>query len=387
MKKLSMKTEVFTESVIREMTRVSNQYGGYNLSQGFPDFGSPDILKEAARKAIYDEFNQYPTTFGEKALREAISQKERAYNGIDYDSETEITVTCGATEAMISTMTALINPGDEVIIFEPFYENYGPDAILSGARPRFIQLRPPDWSYDREALEKAFNDKTKVVIINTPNNPTGKVFSRAELKEIAELCIKWDVYAVTDEIYEHILYDGEKHISLASLPGMRERTITINSISKTYSVTGWRVGWAIADARVTSRIRKVHDFFTVGAPTPFQHAAVTALNLDDSYYEGLKEHYTQARNHLYETLESSKFVPYRPKGAYYIIADCGALMDEFKVVDNYEFCIELIKRTGVAVVPGTSFYSRIGDGNRQVRFCFSKKWETLEKVREAFRNF
>ena len=384
MKPLSRITENFTESVIREMTRVSNLYGGYNLSQGFPDFGSPDVLKEAAKLAIDEERNQYPITFGEKVLREAISRKAAAYNGIKADPETEITVTCGASEAMISTMMALINPGDEIIVFEPFYENYGPDGILSGATPRFVQLRPPRWDYDPEELKAAFNERTKAIIINTPNNPTGKVFSREELSFIADLCIQWDVYAVTDEIYEHILYDGQKHLSIASLPGMEKRTVTINSISKTYSVTGWRVGWAIADAGITSRIRKVHDFFTVGAPTPFQHAAAKALHLEAAYYEGLQDHYTQARNHLFETLERTRLVPYRPKGAYYIIADCGEVMDAMGIGDNYAFCIELIKRTGVAVVPGTSFYSNKADGNRQVRFCFSKKWETLESVRKAF---
>jgi len=386
MKELSKKTEAFTESVIREMTRVSNHYGGHNLSQGFPDFGSPDILKDAAKKAIDAEWNQYPITFGEKELREAIARKEKAYNGIDCDPEKEITVTCGASEAMISTMMALVNPGDEIIVFEPFYENYGPDGILSGAIPRYVRLRPPHWKYDEGELENAFNEKTKAIIINTPNNPTGKVFSKEELEKIAQLCIKWDAYAVTDEIYEHILYDGEKHISIASLPGMEKRTVTINSISKTYSVTGWRVGWAIADERITSRIRKVHDFFTVGAPTPFQHASVTALNLNKEYYRGLQERYTQSRNHVFETLEGSKFKPYRPKGAYYIIADCEELMKEYGIGENYDFCIELIKRTGVAVVPGTSFYSKKEYGMHQVRFCFSKKWETLENLRKAFKD-
>jgi len=384
MKKLSKKTEAFTESVIREMTRVSTSYGGYNLSQGFPDFGSPEILKSAAKRAIDEEQNQYPITYGEKELREAIAKKEEEYNGIVCDPEKDITVTCGASEAMISTMMAIVNPGDEIIIFEPFYENYGPDGILSGATPRFVRLKPPVWEFDYEELQAAFNDKTKAIIINTPNNPTGKVFSKEELQKIADLCIKWDVYAITDEIYEHILYDGQKHISIASLPGMEKRTVTINSISKTYSVTGWRVGWAIADENLTNRIRKVHDFFTVGAPTPFQHASVTALNLDESYYMGLQEHYTKARNHVYETLEKSRFNPYRPKGAYYIIADCQDLMKEYGTNDNYEFCIELIKRTGVAVVPGTSFYSQKEHGIHQVRFCFSKKWETLEAVRNAF---
>lgn len=383
MKDLSRITESFTESVIRKMTRICNELGGYNLSQGFPDFESPAAIKEAAIAAINDNRNQYPVTYGEPVLREAISRKVLRYNGIKCDPETGITVTCGATEAMIATLKAIINPGDEIIVFEPFYENYGPDGILSGATPRYVTLYPPEWQYDYEELAGAFNERTKAIIINTPNNPTGKVFSREELEEIAGLCVKWDCYAVTDEIYEHILYDGARHISLAVIPGMEDRTITINSISKTYSVTGWRVGWAIASERITDRIRKVHDFLTVGAPTPLQHAAAVALDFPGEYYDQLRDHYGQAREFLYNLLQKTGFKPSLPKGAYYIIADVGDLMDRWGVEDDFSFSYRLIERAGVATVPGSSFYCEPEKGRRQVRFCYCKRWETLHAVERA----
>lgn len=383
MKELSRITETFTESVIREMTRICDAAGGHNLSQGFPDFESPRELKDAAIAAIEGNLNQYPVTFGEPELREAIAQKAARYNGIDCDPATDITVTCGATEAMIATLRALINPGDEIIIFEPFYENYGPDGILSGATPRYVSLYPPDWKYAPEELAAAFNERTKAIVINTPNNPTGKVFRREELVEIAELCDRWDAYAVTDEIYEHILYDGAAHVSIASLPGMADRTVTINSISKTYSVTGWRVGWAIAAPEITARIRKVHDFLTVGAPTPFQHAAAFALGLPDEYYSSLRNHYSEARAFVYDLLNRHGFNPSRPRGAYYIIAQCEEIMKRFGAKDDFEFAKMLIRRTGVASVPGTSFYSGAGKGVTEVRFCFCKKWETLHAVERA----
>jgi aspartate/methionine/tyrosine aminotransferase len=380
MKQLSIITEQFTESVIREMTRISDSLGGYNLSQGFPDFDSSPEIKEAACKAIRNNFNQYPVTFGEPGLREAISKKALWYNKFKCNPETDITVTCGATEAMIASLKAIINPGDEVIIFEPFYENYGPDVILSGARPRYITLKAPDWNYNYEDLKNAFNNKTKAIIINSPNNPTGKVFSFSELEEISQLCMKWDSYAITDEIYEHILYDSSKHISLASFDGMAERTITINSVSKTYSVTGWRVGWAIADSEITARIRKVHDFLTVGAPTPFQIAAEEALGFPLVYYENLQSRYLFARNLLFETLSSVGFKPFLPKGSYYIIADYSGLKSIIPSENDYDFSTKLIHRTGIATVPGFSFYSsrKISD---QVRFAFCKKPETLEIAR------
>lgn len=386
MKELSRITETFTESVIREMTRICDAVGGYNLSQGFPDFESPSEIKEAAITAIKDGWNQYPVTFGEPELREAISKKALQYNGIKCDPETDITVTCGATEAMIATLKAIINPGDEIIVFEPYYENYGPDGILSGATPRYVTLNQPDWSYSSEELAQAFNDRTKAIVINTPNNPTGKVFSRKELEEIAALCIKWDTYAVTDEIYEHILYDGMQHISLATIPGMENRTITINSISKTYSVTGWRVGWAIAEKSITKRIRKVHDFLTVGAPTPFQHAAAVALSFPDEYYTKLQAHYRDARSFLFDLLQKAGFRCSMPKGAYYIIADTKNLVSKMGANDDFSFSRRLIELTGVATVPGSSFYSKSDKGKTQVRFCFCKKWETLRAVEKALRN-
>lgn len=383
MKELSRITETFTESVIREMTRICDAVGGYNLSQGFPDFESPRAIKEAAIAAINNELNQYPVTYGEPELREAISNKVWNYNGIKCDPESDITVTCGATEAMIATLKAIINPGDEIIVFEPFYENYGPDGILSGATPRYVILYSPDWSFSSEELAAAFNNKTKAIVINTPNNPTGKVFTRKELEEIASLCIKWDCYAVTDEIYEHILYDGARHVSMASLPGMEDRTITINSISKTYSVTGWRVGWAIACEQISRRIRKVHDFLTVGAPTPFQHAAVAALSFSNEYYDNLQAHYEEARQFLFSLLQKVGFQPCLPRGAYYIIAEMSELMKRLHAEDDFSFSRKLIEISGVATVPGSSFYSNPSKGKRQVRFCFCKKWETLYAVERA----
>lgn len=381
MKPLSYITEQFTESVIREMTRISDSLGGFNLSQGFPDFECSEEIKEASYNAIRNNYNQYPVTFGEPGLREAISRKALWYNNLKCNPDTDITVTCGATEAMIATLKAIINPGDEVIIFEPFYENYGPDVILSGATPRYIPLRAPDWNYDYEELKNTFNNKTKAIIINTPNNPTGKVFSFNELKNISELCMKWDCYAITDEIYEHILYEGSKHISIASLDGMADRTITINSISKTYSVTGWRVGWAIAQADITTRIRKVHDFLTVGAPTPFQNAAELALGFPPEYYEKLQSRYFAARNLLFETLSYSGFKPFLPNGAYYIIADYSDLKEYFSADNDFDFSIKLIHKTRVATVPGSSFYSSKRNSN-QVRFAFCKKPETLELAKQ-----
>jgi len=385
MKELARITETFTESVIREMTRICDAVGGYNLSQGFPDFESPKVIKEAAIQAINEGWNQYPVTFGEPELREAISIKADNYNGIKCNPETDITVTCGATEAMIATLKAIINPGEEIIVFEPYYENYGADGILSGATPRYVTLNAPDWEFSFEELERTFNEKTKAIIINTPHNPTGKVFSKKELEEIARLCIKWDTYAITDEIYEHILYDGEKHISLATIPGMENRTITINSISKTYSVTGWRVGWAIANKPITERIRKVHDFLTVGAPTPFQRAAVVGLSFDEEYYINLQKHYTKARKLLYDILDKTGFKPYLPKGSYYIITEVANLMNEMEVDDDFSFSRKLIEDTGVATVPGSSFYSNPEKGRTQVRFCFCKKWETLYAVEKVLK--
>ncbi len=373
----------FTESVIRDMTRVCLKHRGVNLAQGFPDFAAPPEIKEAAVKAIHADANQYAITWGTPALRQAIAEKFSRYNGVSMDPEKEITVCCGATECMIASLLAMVNPGEEVIVFEPFYENYGPDTILCGAKPRFITLHEPNWQFDEQDLARTFNNKTKAIVINTPNNPTGKVFSREELQFIADLCLKWGVVAVTDEIYEHILYDGARHISIASLPGMRDQTITINSISKTYSLTGWRVGWAIASAKLTGSIRKVHDFLTVGAAHPLQEGAVTALRSDLHYYETLAAEYRQRRDFLLPVLEDVGFRVYHPGGAYYIMTDVGHM--GFK--DDVDCAFYLVEKIGVATVPGSCFYSRPELGRTKVRFAFPKKMETLQQAAEKLRNF
>jgi len=373
----------FTESVIRDMTRVCIKHRGVNLAQGFPDFPAPSEIKEAAIKAIREEFNQYAITWGTPALRQAIVQKFARYNGVEMDPEKEITVACGATECMIASLMAIVNPGEEVIVFEPFYENYGPDAILCGAMPRFITLHEPDWHFDEKELARSFNDKTKAIVINTPNNPTGKVFTREELQFIADLCQKWGVVAVTDEIYEHILYDGSKHISIASLPGMREQTITINSISKTYSLTGWRVGWALAPAHLTASIRKVHDFLTVGAAHPLQEGAVAALRSPSSYYRTLAEEYRERRDFLLDVLVEAGFRIYHPHGAYYIMTDVA----HFGFKDDVACSFYLVEKFGVATVPGSCFYSRPELGRTKVRFAFPKKIETLRMAAEKLKRF
>jgi len=373
----------FTESVIRDMTRVCLKHQGVNLAQGFPDFPAPAEIKEAAVKAIYADVNQYAITWGVPALRQAIGEKFSRYNGVTMDPEKEITVCCGSTECMIASLMAMVNPGEEVIVFEPFYENYGPDTILCGARPRFITLHEPDWHFDEKELAQTFNNKTKAIVINTPNNPTGKVFSREELQFIADLCLKWGVVAVTDEIYEHILYDGARHISIASLPEMRDQTITINSISKTYSLTGWRVGWAIASARLTGSIRKVHDFLTVGAAHPLQEGAVAALRSDLRYYQTLAAEYRERRDFLLPVLEDVGFRVYHPRGAYYIMTDVGHM--DFK--DDVDCAFYLVEKIGVATVPGSCFYSRPELGRTKVRFAFPKKIETLRQAAEKLRKF
>jgi aspartate/methionine/tyrosine aminotransferase len=376
---LSDKVSQFTESVIREMTRQAMLYGAVNLAQGFPDFAAPAEIKQAARVAIDGDVNQYAITWGAKNLRNAIARQMGVWQGITVDPEKEITVCCGSTEAMISTLLAVCNAGDEVVIFEPFYENYGPDSVLSGARPRFVKLRPPtsdggEWTFDEKELRPAFDKHTKAVILNTPNNPTGKVFTRAELELIRDLCVEFDVLAITDEIYEHILFDGTEHISMASLDGMRERTVTINGMSKTYSVTGWRVGWAVAPEKITNAIRKVHDFLTVGAPAPLQEAGATALSLPPEYYAKLAEGYRVRRDHLIPALEGAGFRCFRPRGAYYVMTD----ISEFGFEDDVSFTKYLVKDIGVAAVPGSSFYRDPKDGARQVRFAFCKKLETLD---------
>jgi aspartate/methionine/tyrosine aminotransferase len=375
---LSAKAEQFTESVIREMTRLAMKHGAVNLSQGFPDFAAPEEIKEAARQAISDDINQYAITWGAKPLRDAIVEKFERTQGVRVDPEREITICCGSTEAMMSTMLAIINPGDEIVVFEPFYENYGPDAILSGATPRFVKLRPPDWTVDQTELAAAFGPHTKAIILNTPNNPTGKVFTRAELEFIRDLCVRWNAYCITDEIYEHILYDGAEHISMARIDGMRDRTIVINGMSKTYSVTGWRVGWAIAPPEPTAAIRKVHDFLTVGAAAPLQQAGAIALKSPQSYYDKLAADYTVRRERLCRILSASGFRVFKPRGAYYIMTDISA----FGYPDDVAFAKFLVEKVGVAVVPGSSFYNDPGHGASQVRFTFCKKETTLAAAEE-----
>jgi len=372
---LSLRTATFTESVIRDMTRLAMKHGAVNLAQGFPDFSAPDEIKQAAINAINADINQYAITWGSKSLRDALTKKFEAYNGVEINPETDITVCCGSTEAMMSALLAVTNADDEIIISSPFYENYGPDAILCNATPRYITHHPPDWSFDPDELRGLFNNKTKAIIITTPHNPTGKVYSREELELIAELCQEYDALAITDEIYEHILYDDAEHISMASLPGMKDRTITINGISKTYALTGWRVGWCIANQKITESIRKVHDFLTVGAAAPLQEGAVAGLLMADAYYEQMAKGYLARREMLWSSLEKAGFGMYeKPKGAYYIIVDIAG----FGFSDDLAFSNYLVEEVGVAVVPGSSFYSRPELGHQQVRFAFCKKQETLE---------
>jgi aspartate/methionine/tyrosine aminotransferase len=376
--RLSLKAEQFTESVIREMTRLALHHGAVNLSQGFPDFPAPAEIKRAAQEAIAADINQYAVTWGTKPLRDAIAEKFSCTQGVETDPEREITVCCGATEAMIASLMAIINPGDEVVVFEPFYENYGPDSIISGATPRFVRLQPPDWTFDPEELAAAFNSSTKAIILNSPNNPTGKVFTRAELECVRDLCVRWDTFAISDEIYEHMLYDGAEHISIASLEGMRDRAITINALSKTYSVTGWRVGWAIAPPEVTSPIRKVHDFLTVGAAAPLQAAGAVALRFPPSYYETMAREYTERRDRMLAMLTQAGFRCGRPRGAYYIMADISA----FGFADDVSFAKHLVKDIGVAGVPGSSFYRNPADGRTQIRFTFCKTEKTMQAAAE-----
>jgi aspartate/methionine/tyrosine aminotransferase len=375
--KTSIKASQFTESVIREMSRLAAQHQAVNLAQGFPDFPCPPELKAAACEAINDDVNQYAITWGDKRFREALAEKSSRYLGMQIDPETNITVTCGATEAMAAAMLACVDPGDEVIVFEPYYENYGPDAILAGAVPRYVSLYAPDWSFNEDELAAAFNNNTKAIIINTPHNPTGKVFTRKELEFIAGLCQKWGVLAFTDEIYEHILYDGAKHVALGSLPGMEDLTVTINGMSKTYSVTGWRVGTMIASAELTAAIRKVHDFLTVGAPAPLQRAGIAAMQLPQSYYDELAKTYKQKRDTMLSILDEAGLKYFPPQGAYYVLSD----IRDFGYKSDIDFTHFLVKEIGVAVVPGSSFFSRKDMGHPYVRFCFSKKPETLEAAR------
>jgi aminotransferase len=373
MPRISHKASTFTESVIREMSRLAAAAGAVNLAQGFPDFPCPPELKAAACAAIDGDLNQYAITWGARSLREAIAADlERRFPGWSVDAETQVTVTCGATEGMIAAMLGILDPGDEIVVFEPFYENYGPDAVLAGATPRYVTLHEPEWSIDEAELRAAFGPHTRGIVVTSPHNPSGKVFSRAELALIAALCIEHDVVAFTDEIYEHIVYEGE-HIPLATLAGMAERTVTINSLSKTYSVTGWRVGWVVASALLTEGVRKVHDFLTVGAAAPLQAAATVALGLPAAYYEHLLADYRERRGILLGALEGAGFRVFPPAGAYYIMTDIGAMTE----LDDVAFSRALIAAPGIAAVPGSSFYSRPELGRTKLRFAFPKRLETL----------
>jgi aspartate/methionine/tyrosine aminotransferase len=382
--RISKKAASFTESVIREMTREAMKYGAVNLGQGFPDFAAPEDIKQRAQEAIAADHNQYAITWGVKSFRDAITEKTKWFLGLDVDPETEITVTCGSTEGMIAGMMATVDAGEEVVVFEPFYENYAPDAILSDARPVHVPLYQTSdgWHFERDELRAAFNERTKAIIICNPNNPTGKVFSREELEFIADLCKEFDAICFTDEIYEHIIYDGVgNHISMAQLDGMRERTVVVNSLSKTYSVTGWRVGYCIAPPDITSAIRKVHDFLTVGAANPLQHAGAYALSLPESYYAELQKEYQRKRDFIVPVLQDAGFNCRTPEGAYYVMTD----ISDFNFADDIEFTKYLIREIGVAVVPGSSFYHNKNLGSQQIRFCFCKRDETLEAAAERLR--
>ncbi|REJ76354.1 MAG: aminotransferase class I/II-fold pyridoxal phosphate-dependent enzyme [Acidobacteria bacterium] len=392
--RISKRAASFTESVIREMTREAMKHGAVNLSQGFPDFAAPEDIKKKAQEAIAEDFNQYAITWGTKDFRDAITEKTKWFLGLDIDPETEITVTCGSTEGMIAGMMAVLDEGDEVVVFEPFYENYAPDAILSGAKPVHVALRYSDheWNFDRDELRAAFNPNTKAVIICNPNNPTGKVFTRSEMEFIADLCKEFEVICFTDEIYEHILFDETQkdeadrkprpeHISMAQIDGMRERTVVVNSLSKTYSVTGWRVGYCIAPPDISGAIRKVHDFLTVGAAHPLQKAGAYALSLPESYYDELQADYQKKRDFIVPVLQDAGFGCDYPEGAYYVMTDISG----FGFDNDIDFTMHLIREVGVAVVPGSSFFKTPGLGDQQVRFCFCKTDETLEAAAERLR--
>ena len=374
---ISQRVQGFTESVIREMTRVNNQYDGINLAQGMPNFPPPRELVEAAHRALDGDFHQYAITWGTPRLRRAICEKYRRFYGMELDPERHVTVCCGSTETMLATLLAVLNPGDEVIIFEPFYENYGPGCIIAGAKPIWVPLEPPDFGFDPDRLARAVTPRTRAIVFNSPNNPSGKVFSRVELQQIADVCLKHDLLAITDEIYEHIVYDGAGHTPIATLPGMADRTVTISGISKSYSVTGWRVGYAIASAELSLGIRRAHDFITVGAPHPLQEAAVTALEFPDSYYTYLRESYQARRDLLFDQVEAAGFIAWKPRGAYYILTEAAHFMKRYDCPDDTAFAMHLIKEVGVATVPGSSFYAHAELGRTKIRFCFPKTDDML----------
>jgi aminotransferase len=373
---VARRVQFFTESVIRETTRLALQHGAVNLGQGMPDFEPPQEVKDAACRAILEGYNQYAITWGAPVLRRAIAAKARRYNGIDCDPEANVTVCCGATECMMATFLALVDPGDEVIAFQPFYENYGADALLAGARPVWVPLHPPDWRFNPDELRRAFTRRTRAVIVNTPNNPTGRVFTRQELALIAELCQEHDTFAFADEIYEYILYVERPHVSIATLPGMADRTVTISGLSKTFCVTGWRLGYCIAPADVTNAIRKAHDFLTVGAPHPLQVAGAAAMSLPDTYYEQLREGYRKRRDLFLSYLRRAGFPFTEPEGAYYVMTD----ISPFGADDDHAFVGRLVREVGVAAVPGSSFHAPPELGRQQVRFMFAKRDETLHEA-------
>ena len=378
-RRVADRVQQFPESVIREMTRVAAKYDAINLAQGYPDFDPPREVLDAAKAALDAGHNQYAITWGAPEFRRAIADRAKRFNGIDADPDENLVVTCGSTEAMMAAMLSVVNPGDEVVIFEPYYENYGPDAIVSGARARFVAMRWPDWRIGDEALKAAFTRRTKAIILNTPNNPTGKVFSRPELRLIADLVADRNAVAVTDEIYEHIVYDGRRHTSIATIGDMADRTVTINGLSKAYSVTGWRVGWAIAPKPIAEAMRRTHDFLTVGAPHPLQIAGVTALGLPESYYRDLAAMYVGKRDLLLAGVRKAGFDSVTPRGAYYIMADFSPLDFEG---DDTAFALHVTRDARVAVVPGSSFYANPKDGARLVRFMFSTRDETLREAIE-----
>ena len=377
MRKLSSRTEYFTDSVIRRMTRVSNQYGAINLSQGFPDFDPPEEITNRLAQVAAEGPHQYALTWGAQNFREALARKQEHFRGMKVDPNREITVTCGSTEAMMAAMMSVCNPGDKVVIFSPFYENYGADTILSGAEPIYVPLVPPEYGFDGDALEAAIRqDGVKALVLCNPSNPCGKVFTYEELKVIADLAVKYDIYVITDEVYEHILYKPNEHICIATLPGMRERTLICNSLSKTYSITGWRLGYVIASPEITDRIKKVHDFLTVGAAAPLMEAAVVGLEFPDSYYEQLQQHYTHMRSLFTEGLEQIGLRFTKPQGAYYVMVD----ISDYGYESDLTFCEDLARKVGVGAVPGSSFFKE--PENRYIRFHFAKKEETLQGALE-----
>jgi aminotransferase len=374
----SVRASSFTESVIREMTRLAAVHDAINLGQGYPDFPAPEEVKEAARRAIAEDHNQYPITWGDAGFRRAIADTYERNYGLSFDPETQICVTCGSTEAMAAAFLGLLDEGDEVIVFEPFYESYNPDSIMSGAVPRYVTLRPPHWTFDPEELARAFGPRTRAIVINSPHNPTGKVFSVDELGQIAALCIEHDAFAITDEIYEHITYDGLPHVPIATLPGMAERTVTISALSKTYSVTGWRVGWAVASEALMAGIRSTHDFLTVAAAAPLQIAGIAALGLPDDYSEVMRKEYAERRDVMMRVLAEVGFAADVPQGAYYVMADISSLGFD----DDVATAQHLVEHARVASVPGSSFFSRPELGRHLVRFAFCKRLETLEAAGE-----